>query len=205
VKRDHLVPRQMVNRLGRVQTVYVRPETAMESASYGVTPFKGAGRTGDEVSFDDPYYGGARYRDFQRSLYALADDADVNIEDEQRALGLWEGTNEPSAAVGVSGSRRDIELVARSVARKYDQWAVRVIYRPGSGVHRMYSFTPGKRSPEQVMATLRLAGIAGARVTEDAIELADAEDLTPAQLSAMESVYGRARVEPVEVVRVFQS
>lgn len=201
--RDDLIAVSIIDSRGRATTVWRKPSPEIVNASYGATAFNGIGRTGDDISLSDPYYDSARHDDFMRSVYRNADDNDVDINSSQRALGVWRGVNEPSSAIEASGTREDIESVARGICKEFDQYAVRVIYRPGNGMNKLYSFDVGTRSPEIIMATLEEAGISGARITESYIELADESDLSDRALSTLESIYGRARVSSCEVVRIF--
>jgi hypothetical protein len=177
-------------------------ETKIERASYGITPFKGASREREDISFDDPYYASPRYAQFLSHLEQAATDFEVSVESHRRALGLWEGTNEPSAAIDVTGVRENIEAVARSTGKQFDQWAVRVIYQPGNGQHRMYSYDLGDKTPHEVMEALTLAGVAGARVTDSHIELADVEEPELQAQVILEQMFGSPIIIPCEVVRV---
>jgi hypothetical protein len=177
-------------------------ETKIERASYGITPFKGVGREHDDISLDDPYYASPRYAQFLSHLEQAAQDFQVLVKSHRRALGLWEGTNEPSAAIDVIGARENIEAVARSTGKQFNQWAVRVIYQPGNSQHRMYSYDLGNRLPHEVMETLAFAGVPGARVTDSHIELADVEEPELQVQIILEQMFGSPTIIPCEVVRV---
>lgn len=170
--------------------------------SYGVTPFKGVGRIGIDISFSDPYYESDRYANFLNSVYRNADDFDVEIESEKRALGIWEGSNEPSSAIDVIGTRNNIESVAKSICTEFEQYAVLIIYQPGNGAHKLYSFDTGNHDPLLVVETLHEAGISEARVTDKKIEITNKTNLNNQTLSVMERIYGKAVITPCEIVLV---
>lgn len=170
--------------------------------SFGATPYIDQKMGHSFFSFNDPYYDSPLYVKFLDSVKTQAERFGVAINSTHRAVGIFQGAHEPSAAIAASGRRIDIERIAVRICKEFDQQAVRVIYQPGHGQHLLYSFPVGEQKPEDVVRTLKTLGVTGGRITNGQLEIANITSLSTIVLNALEKVFGQATILPCEVVTI---
>lgn len=173
-----------------------------EAASLGITPYTGNGLRLIEAGPDSSYYSTDRYKDFDRALVESARAHDVTVIDNQRSTGIYQHKGEPSTALRVHGVRHAIESIAREVGQAYEQYAVRIIYAPGTGEHTVYTYPIRDHEPENILAALAAAGASGGRIINGNLEIADSIDLSQHAQDTLTRRLGKPNVHACEVVRI---
>jgi len=171
-------------------------------ASYGITSYVDTSLKTAPVSFHDPYYETSTHRRFMETMQEKAQVAGVDIRSTHRAVGLYEGTQEPSVAVNATGFRSDIEDIASHLLEEFSQRAVHIIFQPGHGMHRLYRFNIESNQIEIIMSRLASLRITGARITNGMLELSDIDCIPSHILAELEKLYGSATVFPCEIVQI---
>lgn len=81
----------------------------------------------EAVSTD--YFAAGEGADFVSFLHTEAVTLGLSIENEERVVGMWQGDLEPAMSVDVAGAPIQVENLAKSLGRRYNQESV-MLFRP---------------------------------------------------------------------------
>ena len=176
----------------------------------GATPFRPESGDLMRMSSRPNYYDTDEWVEYDETLRASAERHGLQVTQTRHVDGLWEGTSEPAGAYLVRADSFD-QIVgwAGELAGRYNQDSVMAGIFDPNGPDRVYSFPVELEQQErvqQVLDTLREAGVPGGRLYDGRLEIAEQAiyALPPNAINAIAARLGssprvaRARVEFIE-------
>ncbi|MBE7702160.1 hypothetical protein H9623_17865 [Oerskovia sp. Sa1BUA8] len=157
-----------------------RHERATEAveAFIGATPYRPESTDLMAMSSRPSYYDTDEWVEYDESIRAAAERHGVELVDERRAAGLWEGDSEPAAAYRVRADNPDdIRAWAGEVAGRYNQDSVMVGFYDKDGADVVYGFGSGDVDADDALTSLRDAGFPAGRVYDGRLEVASTQDM----------------------------
>jgi len=146
------------------------------TANIGVTAYLlGDRQPARELGAVNPgYFDAGEGADFIGFLHTEAATLGLYIENEQRVVGMWQGELEPAMSVDVAGAAVQVESLAKSLGRRYNQESV-MLFRPDPhGRGNLYILNDVR--PEEadlVFDEMLRQGLSGGRYVNERIEVVD--------------------------------
>lgn len=113
------------------------------SADVGITPFR--------EGVDDPvgFYDSDKFKRFEQDARAFAERFGVELVEQERATGVWEGSEEPAVRFLVRDGESGVRAFGAALGRQYRQDGV-AVFTPGTGDDVIARFSATPREPVAV-------------------------------------------------------
>jgi hypothetical protein len=117
-------------------------------------------------------------------LYEDAAELGIRVTAVEQAVGIWQGSFEPSVSVEVEGNPIAVRSLASRLQARYNQDAV-MVFMPDKNASGVLFTLEGVRDADYANAVLQRYNISGARFVGNKLEIADPDGSLAARVMAL--------------------